>query len=305
MTELEADGMRVFVAGATGAVGSRLLPLLVAAGHSVVELTRSPAKAEAIRRAGGEAAVGDALNRAAIVAAVAGARPEVIVHEMTSLRAANDLRRADRAFALTNRLRQEGLDNLPAAARQAGTARLVAQSFCGWPYERSGGAVKTEDDPLDRAPPRALRPTLEAIRYLEERVTASSQIAGIVLRYGAFYGRGTGLFDGPMIDRLRRRRVPLIGAAQGWWSFLHIDDAAAATGIAIERGAAGIYNIVDDEPAPVDAWLPALAAMLGAKPPRRVPTWLARIAAGEHIAMLTTEARAGSNAKAKRELALN
>jgi 2-alkyl-3-oxoalkanoate reductase len=294
--------MRVFVAGATGAVGSRLLPRLVAAGHSVVGLTRSPAKAEAIHRAGGEAAVGDALNRAAVVAAVAGARPDVIVHEMTSLRTANDLRRVDRAFALTNRLRTQGLDNLLAAARQAGSARLVAQSFCGWPYGRAGGAVKTEDDPLDPAPPSALRRTLEAIRYLENAVTGSSEIAGTVLRYGAFYGPHSGLFDGPMIDRLRRRRVPLIGGGDGWWSFLHVDDAAAATAIAIERGAAGIYNIVDDEPAPVREWLPALAAMLGAKPPRRVPKWLARIAAGEHIVMLMTETRAGSNAKAKCEL---
>ena len=299
---LVTDDMRIFVAGATGAVGSRLLPRLVAAGHSVVGLTRSPAKAEAIRRAGGEAAVGDALNRAAVVAAVAGAGPDVIVHEMTSLRAANDLRRFDRAFARTNRLRTQGLDNLLAAARQAGTARLVAQSFCGWPYERASGAVKTEDDPLDRAPPRALRRSLAAVRYLETVVTGSSEIEGIVLRYGAFYGPKTGLFDGPMIDRLRRRRVPLIGDADGWWSFIHIDDAAAATAIAIERGGAGIYNIVDDEPAPVREWLPALAAMLGAKPPLRVPKWLARIAAGAHIVMLMTETRAGSNAKAKREL---
>ena len=163
--------MRIFLAGAVGAVGSRLLPRLIAAGHSVVGLTRSPAKAEAIRRAGGEAAVGDALNRAAVVAAVAGAGPDVIVHEMTSLRAANDLRRFDRAFARTNRLRTQGLDNLLAAARQAGTARLVAQSFCGWPYERASGAVKTEDDPLDRAPPRALRRSLAAVRYLETVVT--------------------------------------------------------------------------------------------------------------------------------------
>jgi nucleoside-diphosphate-sugar epimerase len=234
--------------------------------------------------------------------AVAGARPDVIVHEMTSLRAANDLRRGDRAFALTNRLRTQGLENLLAAARQAGTALLIAQSFCGWPYERVGGAVKTEDDPLDRAPPGALRRTLEAIRYLESTVTGSSDLEGVVLRYGAFYGRATGLFDGPTIDRLRRRRVPLIGDADGWWSFLHIEDAAAATAIAIERGAAGIYNIVDDEPAPVQEWLPALASMLGAKPPWRVPKWLARIGAGEHIVLLMTETRAGSNAKAKRKL---
>ncbi|MFL5269343.1 MAG: NAD-dependent epimerase/dehydratase family protein [Stellaceae bacterium] len=295
--------MRVFVAGATGAVGKRLVPLLVAGGHSVVGLTRNPAKTDAIRRAGGEPAIADALNRAAIVQAVANARPDVIVHEMTSLRDTNDLRRMARSFADTNRLRTEGVNNLLAAAKQADTPRIVAQSFCGWPYAREGGPVKSEDDPLDPEPPRELRRTLEAIGYLEKAVTSSSGIEGVVLRYGAFYGPHTGLFDGPMIEQLRRRRVPLIGDANGWWSFLHIDDAAAATAIAVERGAAGIYNIVDDEPAPVREWLPALAAMLGAKPPWRIPKWLARIAAGEHIVTMMTEARAGSNARAKRDLA--
>ena len=294
--------MRVFVAGASGAMGGRLLPLLVSAGHSVVGLTRIPARAESIRRVGAEATIADALNRAAIVKAVAGAKPDVIVHEMTSLRAANDLRRVERSFTLTNRLRTEGLQNLLAVARQTGTPRIVAQSFCGWPYARAGGPVKSEEDPLDPEPPRELRRTLEAIRYLERTVTDSSEIDGVVLRYGAFYGRGTGLFDGPLIDQLRRRRVPLIGNANGWWSFLRVDDAAAATAVAAERGAAGIYNIVDDEPAPVREWLPALAAALGARPPRHIPKWLARIGAGAHIVAMMTEARAGSNAKAKREL---
>jgi nucleoside-diphosphate-sugar epimerase len=294
--------MRVFVAGATGAVGSRLLPRLVSGGHSVVGLTRTPTKDATIRRVGAEAAIADAVNRAAIVEAVAGAKPDVIVHEMTSLSAASDLRRFDRSFAVTNRLRTEGLQNLLAAARQAGTRRIVAQSFCGWPYARTGGPVKSEDDPLDPEPPQELRRTLEAIRYLENTVTAASEIDGLVLRYGAFYGPGTGLFDRRMIDELRRRRVPLIGDADGWWSFLHIDDAAAATAIAVERGAPGIYNIVDDEPAPVSEWLPALAGMLGTRAPRRVPKWLARIVAGAHAVAMMTEARAGSNAKAKREL---
>jgi 2-alkyl-3-oxoalkanoate reductase len=296
------DDMRVFVAGASGAVGSRLIRLLVSAGHSVIGLTRTPAKAEAIERDGAEASVADALNRAAIVAAVTRAKPDVVVHEMTSISAANDLRRFDRLFAATNRLRTQGLDNLLAAAKQAGTPRLIAQSFCGWPFARVGGPVKSEDDPLDPEPPRELRRALWAIRYLENAVTAAPGIAGLVLRYGAFYGGGTGLFDGPLIDRLRRRRIPLIGDGNGWWSFLHIDDAAAATAIAVERGAPGIYNIVDDEPAPVREWLPALAAMVGARPPRQIPKWLARIAAGEHIVMLMTEVRAGSNAKAKRVL---
>jgi 2-alkyl-3-oxoalkanoate reductase len=294
--------MRVFVAGATGAVGRRVVPLLIAAGHSVVGLTRTPDKADAIRAAGAEAAVADALNRAATVAAVASAKPDVIVHEMTSLSAANDLRRFSRTFAATNRLRTEGLNNLLAAAKQAGTPRIVVQSFCGWPYAREGGPVKSEDDPLDPTPPRELRQAFEAISFLERVATTSSGIDGIVLRYGAFYGPGTGLFDGPMIDQLRKRRVPLIGDANGWWSFLHVDDAAAATAIAVERGAPGIYNIADDEPAPVREWLPTLASMLGARPPWRIPKWLARIAAGEHIVAMMTEARAGSNAKAKRDL---
>ena len=289
--------MRVFVAGATGAVGSRLLPLLVAAGHSVVGLTRSALKGDAIRGAGAEPAIADATNRAAIVAAVANATPDVIVHEMTALGDADDLRRFDRSFAATNRLRTAGLVNLLAAARQAGTRRLVAQSFCGWPYARIGEPVKSEDDPLDSEPPRELRRSLEAIRFLENTVTSSSEIDGVVLRYGAFYGPGTGILAAAMVDQLRRRRVPLIGSGNGWWSFLHVDDAAAATAIAVEHGAPGIYNIVDDEPAPVRDWLPALAAMLGARSPRRVPSWLARITAGAHIVAMMTEARAGSNAK--------
>jgi 2-alkyl-3-oxoalkanoate reductase len=299
---MRISDMRVLVAGPTGAVGSRLLPLLVSAGHSVVGLTRTSAKADAIRQAGGEAVVADALNRAATVEAVAAAKPDVIVHEMTSLSGANDLRRFDSVFAVTNRLRTEGLTNLLAGAKQAGTLRVIAQSFCGWPYARTGGPVKSEEAPLDPEPPRELRRTFEALRYLEDTVTASSEIAGIVLRYGAFYGHGTGLLDEPIIDQLRRRRVPLIGDGNGWWSFLHVDDAAAATAAAVERAAPGIYNIVDDDPAPVREWLPALAAMLGARRPWHIPKWLARIAAGEHIVTLMTEVRAGSNAKAKREL---
>jgi len=294
--------MRVFVAGATGAVGSRLLPLLVAAGHSVVGLTRSALKGDAIRGAGAEPAIADATNRAAIVEAVANAKPDVIVHEMTALGDADDLRRFDRSFAATNRLRTAGLVNLLAAARQAGTRRLVAQSFCGWPYAPIGEPVKSEDDPLDSEPPRELRRILEAIRFLENTVTSSSEIDGVVLRYGAFYGPGTGILAAAMVDQLLRRRVPLIGSGNGWWSFLHVDDAAAATAIAVEHGAPGIYNIVDDEPAPVRDWLPALAAMLGARSPRRVPSWLARITAGAHIVAMMTQARAGSNAKAKRAL---
>jgi len=294
--------MRVFVAGATGAVGSRLIPLLVSEGHSVMGLTRTPEKAEAIRRAGADVAVADVLDGAAVREAVIRAKPDVIVHEMTALSGVSDLRRFDRVFALTNRLRTEGLDHLLAAAKQAGTRRVVVQSFGGWPFARTGGPVKTEEDPLDPEPPKQLRRTLDAIRYLESRTTGAFDGEGLVLRYGVFYGPKTGMLDRSMIDQLRRRRVPLIGEANGWWSFVHVDDAAAATAIVVERGVAGIYNIVDDEPAPVREWLPALAALAGAKSPLRVPKWLVRLIAGEHIMTMMTEARAGSNAKAKREL---
>ena len=293
--------MRLFLAGATGAVGRRLIPLLTSAGHSVVGLTRSPEKVPLLRRL--DAVVADALDRRAIEAEVLAAGPEVIVHEMTDLKAASDLRTFDRSFAASNRLRTEGTDHLLAAAREAGVQRFLAQSFCGWPNARAGGAVKTEADPLDPDPPKELSRALAAIRYLEGIVTQSSSPEGIVLRYGAFYGDNTGLFDGPLLKQIRRRRVPVIGSGKGWWSFVHIDDAAQATALAIERGVGGaIYNIVDDEPAPVREWLPVLAKLLAAKPPRHVPAWLARIFGGEHLVAMMTEARAGSNAKAKAEL---
>jgi nucleoside-diphosphate-sugar epimerase len=295
--------MRLFLAGATGAVGRRLIPLLTSAGHSVVGLTRSPEKVPLLRRLGADAVVADALDRRAIEAEVLAAGPEVIVHEMTDLKAASDLRTFDRSFAASNRLRTEGTDHLLAAAREAGVQRFLAQSFCGWPYARAGGAVKTEADPLDPDPPKELSRALAAIRYLEGIVTQSSSPEGIVLRYGAFYGDNTGLFDGPLLEQIRRRRAPVIGSGKGWWSFVHIDDAAQATALAIERGVGGaIYNIVDDEPAPVREWLPVLAKLLAAKPPRHVPAWLARIFGGEHLVAMMTEARAGSNAKAKAEL---
>lgn len=293
--------MRVFVAGAAGAVGRRLIPRLVAAGHSVTGLTHSPQKAAAIRHAGAEPAVADGLDRAAVRAAVAAARPDVIVHEMTALRGL-DMRRFDRSFSRTNRLRTEGLDHLLAAAAEAGTRRVVVQSFCGWPFARSGGTVKSETAPLDAEPPPELRRSLEAIRYLEHTTTHVPGLEGVVLRYGAFYGPDTGFLESRVLDDIRRRRFPVIGSGNGWWSLLHVDDAAAATATAVERGAPGIYNIVDDEPAPVREWLPVLAALLGAKPPPRLPSWLARLLVGRHLVVMMTEARAGSNAKAKREL---
>ncbi|TPN29057.1 NAD(P)-dependent oxidoreductase [Mesorhizobium sp. B2-3-3] len=293
--------MRIFVAGATGAVGRRLVPRLVHSGHTVVGLTRTAAKADIVRELGAEPVVADALDERAIHAAVKTARPDVIVHELTDLAGASDLRRFDRAFASSNRLRTAGTDHLLAAARACGVKRMVAQSFCGWPYARSGAPVKSEDDPLDPNPPKEQRRTLDAIRYLERSVATSAAPEGVVLRYGAFYGPDTGMFDAAMIEQIRKRRVPLIGGGSAWWSFVHVDDAAQATTLAVERGS-GIYNIVDDDPAPVHEWLPTVAAMLGAKAPFHVPAWLARLAAGDHLVVMMTESRAGSNARAKSEL---
>jgi nucleoside-diphosphate-sugar epimerase len=295
--------MRVFVAGASGVIGRRLIPLLVRAGHSVVAMTRSAAKTDAIRTAGAVPAVADALDQAAVTAVVLSAEPEVVVHQLTAIPPRLNMRRFDREFALTNRLRTEGTDHLLAAARGVGARRIVAQSFAGWPYARVGGPVKTEEEPLDLHPPAAFRRTLEAIRHLEATVLKAAGQEGLVLRYGAFYGPGTSLgAGGSILDDVRRRRLPIVGRGTGVWSFIHIDDAAAATVAAIERGAPGVYNVVDDDPAPVLQWLPVLAAAAGARPPRHVPAFVVRLAIGEHGVALMTQIRGASNAKAKREL---
>lgn len=295
--------MRIFVAGATGAVGRHLVPALLSAGHSVAGLTRSSAKAEMIRRTGAQAFVADGLDAEAVGSAFASFQPEVVIHEMTGLQGQMDFSHFDRSFAATNRLRTEGTDLLLAAARKAGTKRFIAQSYCGWTFARNGDPVKSESDALDPDPPAEFRRTLQAIQYLERTVTHSTEPEGVVLRYGAFYGPGTGVFEAGMIDQIRRRRMPLIGDGGGWWSFLHVEDAASATVAAVDRAAGGnVYQIVDDEPAQVREWLPALAAMLGARPPRHVPAWLGRLLAGEHLVAMMTEVRAGSNAKAKQVL---
>ncbi len=295
--------MRIFVAGATGALGRRLVPLLVEGGHQVTGMTRTAGKAAGLRAAGADPVVADALDRDAVLRAVVAARPEVVVHQLTALAGMTSFRNFDREFALTNRLRTEGTDHLLEAARAVGARRFVAQSFTGWPFARVGGPVKTEDDPLDPDPPAQLRPTLDAIRRLEAAVLGAEGIEGLVLRYGGFYGPGTSAGEGGyLLEDLRRGRVPIVGAGTGVWSFIHIDDAAAAAAAAVERGAPGIYQIVDDDPAPVSEWLPALAAAIGAPPPRRVPAWLARLLAGEHVVVMMTEGRGASNAKAGREL---
>ena len=294
--------MRVFLAGAGGALGRQLVPKLVDGGHEVVAMTRSPRKVDALRDAGAFPVVADGLDREAVVAAVTGAEPEVVIHQMTALTdVTGNPRRFDREFALTNELRTNGTDHLLAGALSAGARRLIVQGFAGWPTVREGGPVKTEDDPLDPNPPATMRETLDAFRYLERVVPRAEGIEGLVLRYGGFYGPPE---DMPprFLEMVRKRRFPIVGDGGGVWSFIHLADAADATIAALDHGAPGIYNIVDDDPAPVSAWLPYAANVLGAKPPRHVPVWLGKLFAGEMLATMMVEGRGASNAKAKREL---
>jgi nucleoside-diphosphate-sugar epimerase len=302
--------MKVFVAGATGALGRALVPQLVARGHEVVGMTRSASKQDLVRSLGARPVVADALDPDAVAQAVASAEPEVIVHQLTALSgklSARDMRHPERSSAatMTNRLRTEATDHLLAAGRAAGTRRFVAQSFAAFRFARTGGPVQTEADPLDPNPPAALRAPLVGILHLERAVTTIDWGEGLVLRYGGFYGPGTAISlapDAVMAAPIRKRRFPIVGDGGGVWSHVHIEDAAAATAAAVEHGKPGIYNIVDDEPAPVREWLPVLASALDAKPPRRVPRWLARLAAGEMATLMMTEVRGASNQKAKREL---
>jgi len=294
--------MKVLVAGATGAMGKQLVPRLVEAGHEVVAMTRREGKQSVLAKLGASPVVADALDAEQVADAVGRAQPDVIVHQLTAIGSVNT-RRFDRDFALTNRLRTEGTDHLLSAGRAVGVQRFIAQSFTGWPYARTGGPVKTEDDPLDPTPAREMRETLAAIRHLEDAVTGADWTEGIVLRYGYFYGPGTSLSPGgEQFEMVRKRRLPLVGNGAGVWSFTHIEDAAEATAAAVDRGSRGIYNVVDDDPAPVAEWLPALAEKLGAPRPRRVPRLVGRLAAGEAGVVMMTEARGASNAKAKREL---
>ena len=286
--------MRVFVAGASGAIGTRLVPQLIDQGHEVIGTFRSAGNAERVRALGAKPIALDLLDARAVRKAVLETEPEAIVHQATALANVRFSKNLDRSFAPTNRLRTEGTDALLAAAREAGVRRFVAQSFASFRYAREGGPVKTEDDPLDPTPPAAARETNAAMRYLDQAVTDAG---GIALRYGGFYG---GSDDG-LLELVRKRRFPIVGDGGGVSSFIHLDDAAAATVLALEHDGAGIYNIVDDEPAPVREWLPVLANALGAKPPRHVPRWLARLIAGEGMVMMA-ESRGASNAKAKREL---
>jgi nucleoside-diphosphate-sugar epimerase len=296
--------MRVLVAGATGAIGKQLVPRLVAAGHEVHGMTRSGSKRPMLSEMGAVPVVADALDPDQVAQAVGRARPEVIVHQLTAI-GALDLRHFDRGFALTNRLRTEATDHLLSAGQAVGVRRFVAQGVAGYgAYMRTGGPVKSEEDPLDPTPVHDMQATLAAIRHLEEAVLGAQWTEGIVLRYGAFYGPGTSMApDSEQFELVRKRRFPMVGDGGGVWSFIHIADAAEATMAAIERGRRGVYNVVDDDPAPVVEWLPALAQTLGAKKPVRVPRFVGRLFAGEPGVVMMTELRGASNAKAKRELA--
>jgi nucleoside-diphosphate-sugar epimerase len=294
--------MKVFVAGATGALGTQLIPLLDAAGHDVVGMTRSAGKADAVRALGARPVVADALDPDSVARAVAEAEPEVIIHQLTALGGDMDMKNPDKFFAMTNRLRTEGTDHLLAAGRAVGIRRFIAQSYTSWPYARTGGPIKTEDDPLDPDPPAKLRTSLDAIKYVENAVTGIDWAEGLALRYGAFYGPGTGLSadpEAPLTKNIMKRKFPLVGDGGGIWSHLHIEDAASATVAAVGKGTPGIYNIVDDEPAPVSEWLPFVAEQLGAKKPMKVPRFVGRLLAGEAAVVLMTEIRGASNAKAK------
>ncbi|HXH98036.1 MAG TPA: NAD(P)-dependent oxidoreductase [Gaiellaceae bacterium] len=287
--------MRVFVAGASGALGSRLVPQLIDAGHDVIGTHNSPAGEDLLRELGAEPVRVDLLDARAVRTAVRDHEPEAIVHQATALGDAKFGRSLDGTFAKTNRLRREGTDALVAAAREAGVRRFVAQSFAPYRYAREGGPIKTEEDPLDPAPPPNAQETYEAMTYLEDAVT---DFGGIALRYGGFYGAAN---DG-LIEPVRKRQYPIVGSGSGIFSWLHLEDGAAATVLALDHEGPAVYNVVDDEPAPVYEWLPVLAQALGAKPPRRFPIWLARLFAGEAAVVLGTQSRGASNAKAKREL---
>ena len=296
--------MRVFVAGGTGAIGKALVPHLVEKGHEVVVLARSAQKSGDVEAMGATVAVADPLDKEELTEVITRSEPEVIMHQLTALAGAGNFRKFDEEFALTNRFRTEVTDTLLAAARAVGAHRFIAQSFCGWPFAREGGHVKTEEDSLDPNPPASFSKTLAAIKRLEDTIRRTDDVQALALRYGMLYGPGTGFAtDGAIADLVRKRRMPIVGDGAGIWSFIHVQDAARATLAAMSRGEPGIYNVVDDDPAPVSTWLPHLADVLGAKPPLKLPVWLGKLAIGDGGVSMMTRIRGGSNDKAKRELA--
>ncbi|HEY6088214.1 MAG TPA: NAD(P)-dependent oxidoreductase [Gemmatimonadaceae bacterium] len=295
--------MKVLVTGGTGAIGKFLLPLLVENKHEVTALTRSVIKAAQLEDTGVSAAVVDPFDKPRLVAEVRRAEPEVIIHQLTALSGVGNFRKFDQEFTLTNRFRTEVTDTLLAAARSIGTRRFIAQSYCGWPYAKKGGPIKTEEDPLDPKPPESFTKTLAAIRYLEDTLGKTTFLEAVALRYGMFYGPGTAIGKGgAILNMVKKRRFPVIGGGGGVWSFIHVLDAARATLAAMSRGAPGIYNVVDDEPAKVSIWLPALAKAVEAKPPFKIPHWLGELTIGKAGMPIMTQIRGCSNEKAKREL---
>jgi 2-alkyl-3-oxoalkanoate reductase len=298
--------MKILVAGASGAMGRALIPLLVRAGHDVVGMVQRPRSAEVVHSLGAEPRTADALDAVAVLSCFREVRPQVVIHQLTAIPAALDMRHFDREFALTNLLRTEGTRHLLAAAVEVGATHFLAQSFAGWTYGRKGNGkskLKSEEDALDPDPPRRLRTTLDALKSLERGVLSESRVTGTVLRYGAFYGPHTSIAkNGSIVQAVRRRKLPLVGEGAGVWSFVHIDDAASATAAAVESGRGGIYNVVDDEPAPVSEWLSFLAHCAHAQPPRHISAWMARLLIGEHVVAVMNEIRGVSNAKIKRDL---
>jgi 2-alkyl-3-oxoalkanoate reductase len=295
--------MRILVAGASGAMGRALIPLLVRAGHDVVGMVQQPRSVEVVHALGAEPRSADALDAASVLSCFRETKPQMVIHQLTAIPPAVDMRRFDRDFALTNLLRTEGTRHLLAAAVDVGATHFIAQSFAGWTYGRKGGALKTEEDTFDPDPPKRLRTTLDALRSLERAVLSESRVTGTVLRYGAFYGPHTSIAkDGSIVQAVRRGKLPLVGEGEGIWSFVHIEDAASATAAAVESGRGGVYNVVDDEPAPVSEWLSFLAHSAHAQTPKRVPAWMARLVIGEHGVAMMNEIRGVSNAKIKREL---
>jgi 2-alkyl-3-oxoalkanoate reductase len=292
--------MRVFVTGASGAIGTRLVPQLIDRGHEVIGTYRSPGGEQRLRALGATPIQLDLLDARAVRQAVLGSEPEAIVHEATALANVRFSRNLDKSFAETNRLRTEGTDALLSAAREAGVRRFVAQSFASMRHAREGAWVKTEDDPLDPNPPARQRRSMAAIRYLEDAVAGATDIDGLALRYGGFYGPGSNMSaHGEIADLVRKRRFPIVGEGSGVWSFCHLEDAASATVAAVERGAPGIYNVCDDEPVEIATWLPEYARTVGAPAPRHVPVWLGRLLAGEVVVSMMTQIRGASNVKAK------
>jgi 2-alkyl-3-oxoalkanoate reductase len=295
--------MKIMLAGASGAMGRALVPLLVRAGHDVVGMVQRLRSVEVVHALGAEARTADALDAAAVLSCFREVKPQVVIHQLTAIPARLDMRHFDRDLALTNLLRTEGTRHLLAAALDVGATHFIAQSFAGWTYGRKGSALKTEEDALDADPPKRLRSTLDALKSLERAVLSESRLTGTVLRYGAFYGPHTSIAkDGSIVQAVRRRKLPLVGEGGGVWSFVRIEDAASATAAAVESGHGGVYNVVDDEPAPVSEWLSFLAHSAHAQPPKQVSAWLARLLIGEHAVMMMNEIRGVSNAKIKREL---